>query len=144
MGRPKKSCSVYFPAEFSESFLYLVNNQKNQTSGAARLTRSGQQAKKKPPHFVSTIKNGSKNIVFYYYHKASFRLSNCLALFVLTQMTRSNHWNWKRPIASGNISAHVYLDCKTVRIFAYSSTREQSNKRSGTRLKTESETGERR
>ena len=36
------------------------------------------------------------------------------------------------------------LDCKTVRIFAYSSTRERSNKRSGTRLKTESETGERR
>ena len=30
------------------------------------------------------------------------------------------------------------LDCKTVRIFAYSSTREQSNKRCGTRLKTES------
>ena len=41
----------------------------------------------------------------------------------------------------------LLLDCKTVRIFAYSSTREQSNKRSGksgTRLKTESETGERR
>ena len=36
------------------------------------------------------------------------------------------------------------IDCKTVRIFAYSSTREQSNKRSGTRLKTESKTGERR
>ena len=34
---------------------------------------------------------------------------------------------------------HSYLDCKTVRIFAYSSTREQSNKRSGMRLKTESE-----
>ena len=33
---------------------------------------------------------------------------------------------------------------QTVRIFAYSSTREQSNKRSGTRLKTESKTGERR
>ena len=32
------------------------------------------------------------------------------------------------------------LDCKTVRIFAHSSTREQSNKRSGTRLKTENET----
>ena len=32
------------------------------------------------------------------------------------------------------------LDCKTVRIFAYSSTREQSNKRSEMRLKTESET----
>ena len=37
-----------------------------------------------------------------------------------------------------------HLDCKTVCIFAYSSTREQSNKRSRTRLKTESETGERR
>ena len=36
------------------------------------------------------------------------------------------------------------LDCNTVRIFAYSSTREQSNKRSRTSLKTESETGERR
>ena len=36
------------------------------------------------------------------------------------------------------------IDCKTVRIFAYSSTREYSNKRSATRLKTESETGERR
>ena len=34
------------------------------------------------------------------------------------------------------------LDCKTLRIFAYSSTREQSNKRCGKRLKTESETGE--
>ena len=30
----------------------------------------------------------------------------------------------------------MVLDCKTVRIFAYSYTREQSNKRSGTRLKT--------
>ena len=39
--------------------------------------------------------------------------------------------------------ALLELDCKTVRIFAYSSKREQSNKRSGTRLKTESETGER-
>ena len=38
----------------------------------------------------------------------------------------------------------MVLDCKTVRIFAYSSTREQSNKRSATRLKTKSETGERR
>ena len=36
----------------------------------------------------------------------------------------------------------MLVDCKTVRIFAYSSTREQSNKRSGTRLKTESETGD--
>ena len=35
------------------------------------------------------------------------------------------------------------IDCKTVCIFAYSSTRKQSNRKSGTRLKTESETGER-
>ena len=33
-------------------------------------------------------------------------------------------------------------DCKTVRISAYSSKRAQSNKRSATRVKTESETGE--
>ena len=32
------------------------------------------------------------------------------------------------------------VDCKTVRIFAYPSTREQSNKRSERRLKTESDT----
>ena len=39
----------------------------------------------------------------------------------------------------------MVLDCKTVRIFsAFPSTREQSNKRSGTRLKTGSDTGERR
>ena len=36
----------------------------------------------------------------------------------------------------------INLDCKTVRIFTYSSMREQLNKRSATRLKTESETGE--
>ena len=41
-------------------------------------------------------------------------------------------------------SAKSKIDCKTVCIFAYSSMREQSNKRSGTRLKTERETGERR
>ena len=35
------------------------------------------------------------------------------------------------------------LDRKTVRIFEYSSTRDQSNKRSGTKLKTQSETRER-
>ena len=33
------------------------------------------------------------------------------------------------------------IDCKTVRIFVHSSTREQSNERSGTRLKTVSENG---
>ena len=36
------------------------------------------------------------------------------------------------------------LDCKTVRIFAYWSTCEQSNKRPASRLETESQTGERR
>ena len=39
----------------------------------------------------------------------------------------------------------MHVDCKTVRISAYSSTRDPraANERSGTRLKTESETGER-
>ena len=50
----------------------------------------------------------------------------------------------KKKFQWGNAAAAIELDCKTVRIFAYSSTREQSNKRSGMRLKTESETGERR
>ena len=35
------------------------------------------------------------------------------------------------------------VDCKTIRIFAYSGTRVQSNKRSAASLKTESESGER-
>ena len=47
----------------------------------------------------------------------------------------------QRKSQRGNAAAAIELDCKTVRIFAYSSTHEQSNKRSGTRLKTESETG---
>ena len=47
-------------------------------------------------------------------------------------------------ISAKSLDVHQPIDCKTVRIFAYSSTREQSTKRSGTRLKTESETGERR
>ena len=42
----------------------------------------------------------------------------------------------------GNFFATI--DCKTVRTFAYSSTREQSNKRYGARRETESETGESR
>ena len=37
----------------------------------------------------------------------------------------------------------MLVDCKTGRIFGCSSTRELSNRRSGTRLKTESKTGER-
>ena len=44
----------------------------------------------------------------------------------------------------GRVKTACSLDCKTVRMFAYSSTREQSNKRSVTRMKTESETAERR
>ena len=42
----------------------------------------------------------------------------------------------------GELRNGPIVDCKTVRIFAYSSQPEQSNKRSTTRLKTESETGE--
>jgi len=43
---------------------------------------------------------------------------------------------------SETLFSALVIDCKTVRIFAYSSTREQSNKRSGTRLKTERDWGE--
>ena len=57
------------------------------------------------------------------------------AHFTLTKRQTSIEKRTKPP------SSPIYqLDCKTVHIFAYSSTREQSNKRSGTRLKTESET----
>ena len=47
-------------------------------------------------------------------------------------------------LKSQTMFSEASLDCKTVGIFAHSSAREQSNKRSGTRLKIESETGERR
>ena len=47
----------------------------------------------------------------------------------------------KKKFQWGNAAAAIELHCKTVCIFAYSSTCKQSNKRSGTRLKTESETG---
>ena len=49
---------------------------------------------------------------------------------VLQKLQKSNAW--------------AGLDCKTVPIFAYSSTHDQSNERSGMRLKTENETGQRR
>ena len=56
----------------------------------------------------------------------------------------------KKVIGFGGclIAFYPWADCKTVRIFAYSGTHElaheQSNRRSGTTLKKESETGERR
>ena len=67
----------------------------------------------------------------WYYHRGSLSNTN----------TKTSLKKWIRT-ASNFIA--LILDCKTVRIFAYSNTREQSNKRSGMRLKTESETGERR
>ena len=59
----------------------------------------------------------------------------CLLGFWLRNMSLVKERN---PISDGIV---FVLDCKTVRMFAYSSTREQSDKRSGMRLKTESETG---
>ena len=41
----------------------------------------------------------------------------------------------KVMILKGKAVVSRSVDCKTVRIFAYSSTREQSNKRSRTRVK---------
>ena len=51
------------------------------------------------------------------------------AHFTLTKRQTSTEKRTKPPS-----SPICQLDCKTVHIFAYSSTREQSNKRSGTRL----------
>ena len=60
------------------------------------------------------------------------------------EMGLSREWGWVGLFLDQcSLYDCFFLDCKTVRIFAYSSKREQSNKRSGTRLKTESETGER-
>ena len=58
----------------------------------------------------------------------------------LRSVNNRNVWskdNWTR--LSLVLVINTPLDCKTVRIFAYSSAREQSNKSSGMRLKTESE-----
>ena len=80
--------------------------------------------------------------IFWEYMKKHFKSNFFLAVvFVLESKGLS--------FSTGQLSGPTFtegfmLDCKTVRIFAYSSTREQSNKRSGMRLKTESETGERR
>ena len=63
----------------------------------------------------------------------------------LARRQRSNlSYPFPKPTFCPKWEVSVNVDCKTVRIFAYSSTREQSNKRSGTRLKIDSETGERR
>ena len=60
----------------------------------------------------------------------------CLLEFaIVLKLKIKKKFQWR------NAAAAIELDCKTVRIFAYSSTREQSNKRPGMRLKTESETG---
>ena len=76
-----------------------------------------------------------------------------LSTFVQNTFTLSLRFPFERPpdrLKKHQIKESVshdsenYLDCKTIRIFACSSTREQSNKRSGTRLKTDSDSGERR
>ena len=70
--------------------------------------------------------------------------SSCLGLFgvfstrqtvnVTSALTRSHH------TLSHNLNWE-FFGCKTIRIFAYSRTREQSNEGSWARLKTESKTG---
>ena len=69
-----------------------------------------------------------------------------LCKFYIAMATSAQLWLFEtgQLLASHAGILGELVDCKTVRIFAYSSTHEQSNKRSGTRLKTESETGERR
>ena len=57
------------------------------------------------------------------------------SLNLRTELSNFEHRTTQQPII---------VDGKAVRIFACSSTREHSNERSRTKLKTESETGERR
>ena len=61
---------------------------------------------------------------------------------VFTSMIHNSYKNFLPDSWFTKTFDHHVLDCKTVRIFAYSSTREQSNKISGTRLKTETQPGE--
>ena len=82
--------------------------------------------------------------------KFTLKLWNALTVKGNDLTMERSDWNPKRgstPVSTVRLfikNIFLIIDCKTVRIFAYSSTREQSNKRSATNLKTESETGERR
>ena len=90
-----------------------------------------------------TNKTGNLVLPFYFLRLVSRFLPNKTLSFILGLLS----WGLLRGVPAGfpfprpkYKTAPAPLDCKTVRIFAYSSTREQSNKRSGTQLKTESET----
>ena len=90
-----------------------------------------------------TNKTGNLVLPFYFLWLVSRFLPNKTLSFILGLL----RWGLLRGVPAGFSfprpkykTAPAPLDCKTVRIFAYSSTREQSNKRSGTQLKTESET----
>ena len=76
-------------------------------------------------------------------------VDNMQVAIISLRVEGSNNYHFlkkslKKFIFSLKPGLKSFVDCKTVLIFAYSSMREQSNKRSGMRLKTESETGERR
>ena len=90
-----------------------------------------------------TNKTGNLVLPFYFLRLVSRFLPNKTLSFILGLL----RWGLLRGEPAGfpfprpkYKTAPAPLDYKTVRIFAYSSTREQSNKRSGTQLKTESET----
>ena len=55
-------------------------------------------------------------------------------LFIIVTAVLSISERFKNPAFQSSAIVVYWVDCKTVRIFAYSSTREQSNKRSGMRL----------
>ena len=83
---------------------------------------------------------------FFFCRKTTLKCDQQLATVISSWHTYLLH------IHIGHIDAKSFydgliggiVDCKTVRIFAYSSTLEQSNKRSETRLETESETEKKR
>ena len=76
-------------------------------------------------------------LVVSYGSVTSYSELNCLE-FSFCQQNLENS-RFCRENRENSRFCRTNLDCKTVRIFSYSSTREQSNKRSGTRLKTEIE-----
>ena len=103
----------------------MLNDRKNHDNPSplvALLANTGflfKKASKLPDGIISVI-------------KISYKFIKSWAMMILGKLKGKVWWT------TGTSNSRKSLDCKTVRIFAYSRTREQSNERSGTKLKTES------
>ena len=97
-------------------------NDDNPSPLVALLANTGflfKKAGKLPDGIISVI-------------KISYKFIKSWAMMILGKFKGKVWWT------TGTSNSRKSLDGKTVRIFAYSRTREQSNERSGTKLKTES------